>query len=134
MKNNPHSLEELIFHKSNSHNFKDFIMTCGTYSKWFLWHLNNELSDYAISEIISKSQQIGVVCISKEHYADLIIHNEFKHRGFGTWAISLLKQMSSKIKFKVNVHNKESVRFFDSLIAKEILFRKDSSEKFHIYQ
>lgn len=124
----------LKFIQISSDKFKDIISKSGDDRKWFIWHLISTLENYDLYKIINGNEIVGLTAISPDLFLDLLILSEFKNKGFGTAVILDLQRKYDRVKYKVNIYNKLSLKFFDSLIEKEILFRKSDEKSFFIYQ
>lgn len=114
--------------------FKAILKSCPVDRKWFLWHLASPLHQYNLYALKIKNEIIGAAAVSADYFGDILIYESFKNQGYGKEVINMLKQDHFNMQFKVNVFNKSSLLFFDSLMQKGIITSKHFDGHFYNYK
>ena len=127
--------ENLHINEINKTDFRSYLIFKKDETKWFYWHLSTNFKNFKPFNFHYKNNLIGVFCLKRESktLVDLYIDKSFRGMGFGKLLIKNLSSSYPNLEFKVNSQNKNSIEFFDTVLLKGIISKKEINEDGYIY-
>ena len=125
--------ENLHINEINKTDFRSYLIFKKDETKWFYWHLSTNFKNFKPFNFHYKNNLIGVFCLKRESktLVDLYIDKSFRGMGFGKLLIKNLSSSYPNLEFKVNSQN--SIEFFDTVLLKGIISKKEINEDGYIY-
>lgn len=127
--------ENLHINEITKTDFRSYLIFKKDETKWFYWHLSTNFKNFKPFNFHYKNNLIGVFCLKRESktLVDLYIDKSFRGMGFGKLLIKNLSSSYPNLEFKVNSQNKNSIEFFDTVLLKGIISKKEINEDGYIY-
>lgn len=116
-------------------NFRTYLLLKKDEIKWFSWHLGTHLNDFTAFNYCYKDNLVGVFClkIDDKTLVDIYIDKNYRRMGLGELLVKKLKSKYPNLVFKVNLRNRNSIKFFETILSKGIISRKVVNEDVYTY-
>lgn len=115
--------------------FRNYLLLRKDEIKWFSWHLGTHMKDFTAFNYCYKDKLVGIFCLKIEGktLADIYIDKNYRRMGLGELLVKKLNSKYPDLMFKVNPCNRNSIKFFETILSKGIISRKDVNEDVYTY-
>lgn len=129
------NLKEFSVQEITSAQFRTYLISKKVDTKWFYWHLKSNLNNYKTYKLTHNNYPVGVFCIENKKLlmADLYIDEKFRRLGYGKFIAKYIASKYDNIQFKVNIHNFNSINFFEFLYNEKTVMSKKRERGFVNY-